>query len=211
MMSNMNDPKENLSLTVEAPYSLNYLIFMQNIFLNNTKTEGEDNNRSFPFPYFDSSNWGVLKEEKFESKFKEIWSEISYKNEQGGYDHNGILEQDSRIYKQLFSNNIDGEHGFPKSVKLFLSWWESFYGKIAIERLFESENGQEVYFDFSNAINSNNYIITTKRFKINLIYDKQLLVDTTSTSSHFVLPIEDLFMNRNKIAYNLLKNFKRST
>jgi len=158
--------------------------------------------------YYTNCYWGVLKEEKFESKFKEIWSEITYKNEQSGYDHNGILEQDSSIYKQLFSNNIDG---IPESVKLLLSWWGGFHGKIAIERLFESENGQEVYFDFLNAINSNDYLITTKKFKINLIYDKPLLVDTTSISSHFILPIEEIFMNRNKIAYSLLKNLQRST
>ncbi|USK32559.1 hypothetical protein LIT25_18430 [Bacillus sp. F19] len=53
-------------METNAPYSLNYLIFVQNIFRNNNK----ENNQKPSFPYLDSSQWGLLQEEDFIATFK---------------------------------------------------------------------------------------------------------------------------------------------
>lgn len=201
-MFDLNNAKNNqLNLEVTAPYSLNYLIFIQNLFLNNNS----NNNLQPLFPNFNSLSWGILPQEKFNAKFKEIWNEVIYKNVQNQYyDSNGVLENDSSFYRQLFDRNVNGEFGFSESVKLFLSWWNRFYGKIAMERLFESEGGQEIYNELSKSL----IYLNNNQFKINIIYDKQRLFSTTSSLSYAVLPIQELFFNRTEIVSNLLEGFK---
>jgi hypothetical protein len=205
-MFDLNNAKNNqLNLEVTAPYSLNYLIFIQNLFLNNNS-----NNNPHPlFPNFNSFSWSILPQEKFNIKFKEIWNEVIYKTEQNQYyDSNGVLENDRSFYRQLFDRNVNGEFGFSESVKLFLSWWNGFYGKIAIERLFESEGGQGIYNELSKS--QILYNLNISQIKINIIYDKQRLFSTTSSLSHAVLPIQELFFNRTEIVSNLLEGFKNS-
>ncbi|MFC9540038.1 group-specific protein [Lysinibacillus sp. NPDC056959] len=144
---------------------------------------------------------------KFNIKFKEIWNEVIYINVQNQYyDSNGVLENDGSLYRQLFDRNVNGEFGFSESVKLFLSWWNGFYGKIAIERLFESEGGQEIYNELSKSLIL--YNLNNSQFKINIIYDKQQLFSTTSSLSYAVLPIQELFLNRTEIVSNLLEGFE---
>lgn len=193
-----------LNLVIEAPYSLNYLIFIQNIYLNNyNKAE----TFSPFFPYVDSSKWGLLEQEKFRIKFNEIWNEVVQKNNKDQlYENNGVLEEDSQLYKQLFESDSSGEVGFSESAKLFLSWWNEVFGKIAINRVFETEGGNEIYNEFLQAVQSNKYAITNNRFKIDLIYDKPSIVNKTNTSSYnYILPIQDLFFNRENIVPELLR------
>ncbi|EFI68642.1 group-specific protein [Lysinibacillus sp. HST-98] len=199
-MFDLNNAKNNqLNLEVTAPYSLNYLIFIQNLFLNNSS----NNNPQSPFPNFNSSGWGILPQEKFNIKFKEIWNEVINNTVQNQYyDSNGVLENESTFYRQLFDRNENGEFGFSESVKLFLSWWNGFHGKIAIEKLFESVGGQVIYNELSQS--QILYDLNIKQFKINIIYDKQRLFPTTSSLSFAVLPIQELFLNSTDIVSNLL-------
>ena len=45
-------------MEVNAPYSLNYLIYIQNLYLNS-----KNNDKKKPlFPHIDSSMWGILSE-----------------------------------------------------------------------------------------------------------------------------------------------------
>lgn len=203
-MFDLNNAKNNqLNLETTAPYSLNYLIFIQNLFLNNNS----NNNPQSSFPNFHSSSWGILPKQRFDIKFKEIWNEVIYKNVQNQYyDSNGVLENDELLYRQLFDRNINGEFGFSESVKLFLSWWNGLYGKIAIERLFDSGGGQEIYNELSKSLILSN--LNNSQFKINIIYDKQRLLSTTSSLAYAVVPIQELFLNRTEIVSNLLEGFK---
>ncbi|HBT71856.1 MAG TPA: group-specific protein, partial [Lysinibacillus sp.] len=54
------------------------------------------------------------------------------------------------------------------------------------------------------------YNLNISQIKINIIYDKQRLFSTTSSLSHAVLPIQELFFNRTEIVSNLLEGFKNS-
>jgi hypothetical protein len=200
----LNNAENNqLNLETTAPYSLNYLIFIQNLFLNNN-----NNQQQSLFPDFNSSDWGILPEGEFDIEFKKIWNEVIYKNVQNQYyDNNGVLENDSSFYRQLFDRNVNGEFGFSESVKLFLSWWNGFYGKIAIEGLFESGGGHEIYNELSKSLKL--YNLNNSQFKINIIYDKQRLFSTTYSLSYAVLPIQELFLNKTEIVPNLLEGFKK--
>lgn len=112
------------------------------------------------------------------------------------------------FYRQLFDRNVNGEFGFSESVKLFLSWWNGFNGKIAIEGLFESGVGHEIYNELSKSLKL--YNLTNSQFKINIIYDKQRLFSTTYSLSYSVLPIQELFLNKTEIVPNLLEGYKKN-
>ncbi|MEC1155661.1 hypothetical protein [Cytobacillus horneckiae] len=200
----INEPSNTeLNLVIEAPYSLNYLIFIQNIYLNND-SKCENSNRLFP--YLDSSKWGLLEQKKFSIKFNEVWNEVVHKNNKDQlYEHNGVLYDDSQLFKQLFESDSKGEVGFSESVKLFMSWWDEVFGKMAISRVYETE-GSDIYNEFLKAIQSNQCTITNNRFNIDLIYDKNSIVKSTNTPSYYyIMPIQDLFFNRENIVPELLK------
>ncbi|MFF5395881.1 group-specific protein [Peribacillus butanolivorans] len=171
-------------LEASAPYSLNYLIFVQNIHLNNENIYKE----SPLFPYVDSSTWGILKEE-FKKTFIEVWGEVVNKNSQNGfYDHSGVFDIDKALFQKLFENDEKGIFGYVESVKTFLAWWNGIYGRIAIEKVFDDYTTNEVYKELSASLNVN------KRLRINLIYDKPLLAGYSERSWYVVLPIEDIFI-----------------
>ncbi|WP_078544841.1 hypothetical protein [Litchfieldia alkalitelluris] len=83
-MENVQEAKQSgFEMGVNAPYSLNYLIYVQNIFLN---SRNQDSKNPL-FPYVDSSNWGIL-EEEYEKTYKEVWKEALNKNyDSETYDH----------------------------------------------------------------------------------------------------------------------------
>ena len=99
-MHNINEIENNpFIMEVNAPYSLNYLVFIQNVFEN-----GNNKNRENPlFPYVDSSRWGILQNEFFTKTFKEVWNEVVSENvDNRMYDHSRIFEFESPLYQRLF-------------------------------------------------------------------------------------------------------------
>lgn len=190
----------NLLLKVDSPYSLNYLVFVQNVFLN--KRDGSNH-----FPSIDSSKWSLLQQDEFQVKFKSIWDEVIRKNIQSPhYDYNGVLESDAPLYRQLFEGNENGEYGFSESIKLFQSWWGNiFFGKGAMEIVYEAE-GSRIYDELAMALKSKNLILPNNQLTIMLLYDKQTIVDKNVMPYHYVLPIEELFVNKSNIVANILKD-----
>jgi hypothetical protein len=184
-------------LEVTAPYSLNYLMTIQNLYLN---SKNRDCERPL-FPYVDSSSWGIL-EEEFEEAFAEVWQEAVDKNSDDPmYDHNGVLQFDNELYQKLFQNNECGSFGYLESVKFFLSWWSGFHGKIAIEAVFDHDRMEKVYKELSASIKND------KRLRIHLIYDKPVLTSRSERSWYEVVAIEDVFISKKRpeLLSNLIK------
>lgn len=197
MEDNQERVHSGFEMEVNAPYSLNYLIYVQNIYLNS-----KNQDRETPlFPYVDSSTWGILDDE-FEQTYKEVWVETLNNNYSSGkYDHNGILNFDKALFEKLFENNGTGFFGYSESVKSFLAWWDGIYGKIAIEGVFDDDRMNKIYRELSETINAD------KRLKIDLIYDRPVLTGQSESSWYAVLPIEDVFRykQRPEVISNLLK------
>ncbi|MBT2636735.1 group-specific protein [Bacillus sp. ISL-39] len=200
----MHDTKNELptgfEMEVNAPYSLNYLIMIHNIYLNSKNTEGE---RPL-FPYVNSSRWGLL-EGEFEETYTEIWKVAVDKNSQEHmYDHNGVFHLDNELYQKLFYKNEAGAFGYSESVKFFLAWWSGIHGKIAIEGVFEHDRLDKVYRELSESIKIN------KRLRIHLIYDNPVLTGSSERSWYAVVPIEDVFIHKRRpeLLSNLLNSCK---
>ncbi|MGV2941895.1 group-specific protein [Mesobacillus sp. LC4] len=184
-------------MEVNAPYSLNYLIMIQNIYLNSKNTDCQN-----PlFPYIDRSNWGFL-EEDFEETFAEVWKEAVDKNSKNHmYDHNGVLQLDKELYQKLFHDNESGSI-YSESVKFFLAWWNGFHGKIAIEAVFDHDKMEKVYKELAASVKID------KRLRIHLVYDKTVLAVRSERPWYAVVAIEEIFIHkkRPKLISELLKS-----
>ncbi|MEK5038500.1 group-specific protein [Sporosarcina sp. FSL K6-3457] len=201
-MHDINEMENNsFIMEVNAPYSLNYLVFMQNIFENSKNSDGI---RPL-FPYVDSSRWGLLQNENFTNTFREIWNEVIGKNKRLD-DHSSMLENENTLYQRLFENNENGRFGYSESIKLFLSWWDGIYGNIAIQKVFDDESMNKIYWELSKLIEPTTDITITRRLKIDLVYDQQLLKGKMADSWYVVVPIEDIFVLKPQLVPSLLKS-----
>jgi len=63
--------KNSLLMRIDTPYTLNFLIYLQNIYLNQKQREEQ-----FKFPYLTEM---IRFYDDFEMKFKELWEDISIK------------------------------------------------------------------------------------------------------------------------------------
>ncbi|WP_078544842.1 hypothetical protein [Litchfieldia alkalitelluris] len=113
----------------------------------------------------------------------------------------GIFDIDKSLYQKLFKHDETGEFGYVESVKSFLAWWQGIYGKIAIEGVFDDDRMNKIYRELSKSITID------KRLKIDLIYDRLCLTGLSERSWYAVLPIEDVFMYKQKpeVVSSLLK------
>lgn len=197
MEGNKEGIHSGFEMEVNAPYSLNYLIAVQNIYLNSKNKERE---RPL-FPYVDGSKWGIL-DVDFEKTFTEVWTEAIDKNSQSSlYDHNGVFDFDKDLYQKLFENNETGAFGYSESIKFFQTWWSGVFGKIAIESVIDEDRMNKVYRELSTSIDTN------KRLRVHLIYDRPLSTLKCEGPWYAVLPIEDIFIpkKRPEVLSNLLK------
>ncbi|EIT85521.1 group-specific protein [Fictibacillus macauensis ZFHKF-1] len=184
-MKNQDRVHSSFEIGVNAPFSLNYLIYMQNIVLN---SRSEDENPLFP--YLDRSKWGIL-DDGFEQIFQEVWEVVvhhNFCNDQ--YDHYGILDSDKALFQRLFEDNEKGVFGYSESVTSFLAWWNGIYGRIAIEGIFDADGMNTVYKELSKSIK------VDKRLKIDLIYDREIFTKQIENSWYAILTIQDVFAFR---------------
>ncbi|MFJ7735078.1 group-specific protein [Lysinibacillus sp. NPDC097287] len=200
MMRGEDLNKNHLTIRSSAPYSLNYLVFIQNIFEN---SQNVDNQRPL-FPYVDSSQWGLLQGVEFKITFKELWNEAVNKNMKNSlYDHNGIFELEPEFYQRLFEDDDNGRFGYSESVKLFLSWWGGIYGQMAVERVCV-DHIQNIYWKLSESIKPIDDMTLNRQLILNIVYEKPLYGGTMFGSRYAVLHTEEVFINWREIATRLL-------
>lgn len=200
MMREEDLNKNHLTIRSSAPHALNYLVFMQNIFENSRNI---DNQRPL-FPYVDSSKWGLLQGEEFKMTFRDVWDEAVNENMQNClYDHNGILELETKFYQRLFEDNDNGRFGFAESVKLFLSWWGGLYGQMAVERVCDNHI-QNIYWKLSESIKPIDDMTINRQLILNIVYEKPLYGGMMSSPWYSVLHIEDVFINWRELVAKLL-------
>lgn len=205
MMRSEDLHKNHFSIISSAPCSLNYLVFMQNIYENSQR---EGNERPL-FPYVDSSKWGLLQGETFKETFREVWNEAVHKNMQNStYDHHGIIELDSDFYQRLFEDNDNGSFGFSESLKSFSSWWGGIYGQMAVERVCDGPI-QNIYWKLAESITPIDDQTINRLMILNIVYDKPLYGGKIADSWYSVLHVEEVFINWRKVVPRLLNCCER--
>gem|GEM_PF-1106590 len=184
----------SLLMKTDTSLTLNFLIYLQNIFLNQNQNEEE-----LRFPYL--SNRMMFKEH-FELKYKELWNEVSEKiyNDDGS-DLRIFYEEKDVFYQRLFINNADSLEGFNEVYKSFQVWWGSFAGSFSVERSI-NEIGRSLYLELANFL-KNSGVEPQKHLNIILVYDDCLLANDEVYSYFAILPIKDFFVKYKELVSKL--------
>ena len=182
----------NFTITSLAPYSLNYLVYIQNSFLSR---KGEAN--KYPSTHV---NWGLLEEAFFCDTFKAVWSEwmrrlsLDYLS-----DHNGIIEFERELFLRLFNQDSQGKKGFKESKNSFYSWFSSLAGQITIERAFDHMMFYEgdIYNKLASEINFSDK--SNHNLLISLIYDDCKLGISEGYYWHSIISLRDLYLDKKSL------------
>ncbi|MCK9859675.1 hypothetical protein [Paenibacillus sp. ATY16] len=180
----------NFTIKSFAPYSLNYLIYIQNAFIS-SKDE------VLKFPSLETTHWGLLEDKHFRESYKKVWGEMVRRISQNSLtDHNGILVTEQTLFRKLFKADEQGEKGFEESRKSFYAWFSSLTGQLTIERAADHIMYYEIdiYNKVSNTIYRHDR--TNQELLISLIYDECLFDVSTGYSWHSIVSLKDIFLDK---------------
>ncbi|MGE8081478.1 hypothetical protein [Peribacillus loiseleuriae] len=188
--------ENSLLIRTEAPYTLNFLIYTQNIYLNQNRNEEE-----LRFPYYPSK---VAFKEEFDLDYKNIWDKVSQRiSDHHSNDVKIFYEEKDLFYQSLFVNNSDSLKEFNEIYKSFKVWWGSFAGHFAVERSID-EKGEKLYVELASSLTQKG-IEPQKELSISLVYDECLLVNLEVSSYFAILSIKDFFVKYNELVHKLQK------
>ncbi|RLL40116.1 hypothetical protein D8M04_19435 [Oceanobacillus piezotolerans] len=171
-------------MKTDTSFTLNFMIYIQNIFLNQSRSEEE-----LRFPYLSTR---IAFKEDFELRYKKLWNEVSQRiTSDVRNDLKIFYEEKDLLYQKLFENNADSLAGYNEVYKTFQVWWDSFAGRFSVERS-TNNIGQNLYVELVNYLKKNE-IEPQRQLSISIIYDECLLANAEVSSYFAVLPIRDFF------------------
>ncbi|MDA1476329.1 hypothetical protein [Bacillus changyiensis] len=177
-------------MVTDAPVSLNFLIYIQNLFLNQNRQE-------LRFPYLSTR---IAFKEDFELKYKELWNEVSERiSEDHQNDARAFHKEKDLFYQRLF---VTDDSAFNQMYKTFGVWWNSFAGRFSIERSI-GDVSEELYIELTNSLVQRR-IVPKKELNISFIYDECSLANTQVSSYFAVLSIRDFFVQSKELMLKLL-------
>jgi len=186
--------EKELFIATDAPYTLNFMLYIHNIFLNqNQSTE------KHKYPFFSSK---VDFNENFVSEYKDLWNDIIERLSKPQCNEMKIFyEEKDLFYQRLFVMNIDSLQIYNEIYNTFEIWWGSFAGRFSIERSID-EPLDKLYRELAKLLNQNNVKIQSQ-LKISLIYEECLLANEEVSPYFAVIPIRDFFVNYKDLAPKL--------
>jgi hypothetical protein len=178
--------KNSLQIIAEASYSLNFLVYVQNIFLNQN-----DNKDNWKFPY-PLTTCEFRKD--FLLQYRDLWTKVTKSiSENRDIDQDIFYNEKHLFYHELCDVNVDNLTAFDQIYDSFFTWWTSLAGGFSIERAM-GETIEHIYHDISTILLEEK-IIPKKPLHINFIYDNSIIEDLTSFSYFAVLSIYDCILH----------------
>lgn len=177
--------ENSLLMRTDAPFSLNFLIYIQNIFLNKKLSDEE-----LKFPYiFTEVNF----EDDFELCYRTLWNEVAQRISEDPLNDLKIFHEEKDLfYHSLFIESDESSKDFNAIYLSFKIWWNSIAGRFSIERSID-EKGQKLYVEVANALVQKR-IKPQKELNISLIYDECLLADSEVSSYFVVVSLKNIFV-----------------
>jgi hypothetical protein len=191
--------ENTLLMRTEASYSLNFLIYLQNIYLNQNQSKDR-----FKYPYLPTK---CEFRNDFEMRYRELWNLVSTRiSEDPINDQHIFFNVKNSFYEGLFAENDSSLTKFNEIYVSFKVWWGSFAGRFAIERSFDV-HGQDIYSALVKLLLEKE-LKPQRELDISLIYDECVFVDLEPTSYFAVLPIKEWFVNNKELISKLEVSFR---
>lgn len=190
----------SLLMTISASYTLNFLIYIQNIYLNQSQSIKE-----CKYPFFPSK---ITYNDDFELKYKELWDEVAEiisKSKPQSNDMKIFYEEMDLFYQRLFVINSENFKKYTEIYESYLVWWESTAGQFCLEKSID-ERGQKLYVELAKSLKQNG-IESQRTLNICLVYDECLLANAEVSSYFAVLPINNFFSDYRNLVPKLIGCF----
>nr|WP_027417355.1 hypothetical protein [Aneurinibacillus terranovensis] len=170
-------------------FSLNYLIYMQNIFLN--YQHGNEENFNPVFPFCNTSCNNPLNTENFKEKWGNSLEVLINKRINSQFEP--LLENlHDSIFINLFKNDDERDKYLLESYKSFLAWWEpdGFGAQLLLEMFLEKI---DLYTEIQKIIKEHQVSVTHDKLKIDVIYDDIVLTSPILKLGYVIVSYKELF------------------
>ena len=186
--------KNTLLMVTDASYSLNFMIYLQNIFFNQRQSSDD-----LKFPYL-TTNCEFHSE--FEMRFRELWGEVVKRIAEDPINDTRIFSEEKKMFYQgLFANNTDAVNEFNEIYQSFNVWWISTAGRFAVGRSIDIPR-EKMYQDLTNVLIEKG-IKPLQRLNVSLIYDECVLGDVEPSSYFAVLSLDECIKNNEELILKL--------
>ena len=181
-----NDMDNSLLIRIDASRSLNFLIYIQNIYLNQ-----KDPEKGYKFPYHSTKTHFT---HNFEEAYEKLWDTISTSLTASSSNDLKIFYDESTLFREnLFMAGSEGLKEYSEIHQSFNVWWGSFNGCFSVERSIDVQS-ENVYAELVTAL-AKRRVAPQKELAISLIYD-ELLVGKLEIFPYFaVLSTKDFFVH----------------
>ncbi|PEY58836.1 hypothetical protein COJ37_22165 [Bacillus cereus] len=175
---------DSFTIHTNASHCLNFMIYIQNMYLNQKEKKG-----NLRFPYIAKT---LHFSSDFETNFKELWHSLRKQIANNRYDLQIFHEENHIFYEKLFNTQLCNEDSFKELVCSFQVWWTSIVGQLF--------NDLVLYL-------KQNEIEPLQQLHISLLYDDCLLVKENISSYSAILPTKTFFINYRDVVTTLSKCF----
>lgn len=178
--------ENTLLMRTEASYSLNFLVYIQNMYLNQGKGSEE-----LKFPCLPTN---CEFRSDFETCFRELWNEVSKRLSVGPiHDQKIFYEEKNVFYKRLFIDSEEAFQQFNEIYQSFKIWRGSLAGRFAVERSIDAYI-EKVYTELAQLL-LDKEVKPKRSVDISILYDDCVVVDLEPASYFVVLSIRDCILN----------------
>ncbi|RAP76137.1 hypothetical protein [Paenibacillus montanisoli] len=190
---------QTLTMRSESAYTLNYLIYIQNMYLNQRDAARGERHK---FPYL--PNLKLPFADDFEAGFANIWAEASASIAEHPFnDLKLFAAHRERIFEPLFVHSEGAWEPYECFYQSFLAWWDSYAGRLALERTFDAWRVYTVLSAIVQAAGG----VPLKGFEISIVYDACVLGSEDKRSYFAVMPLADCLVNSLKLEQRLMNLF----
>ncbi|AJH82937.1 hypothetical protein FOC88_11295 [Bacillus thuringiensis] len=184
---------DSFTIHTNAPHCLNFMIYIQNIYLNQ-----KEKKENLKFPYIARQfNFST----NFEANFKELWHSLRKQIANDRYDLQIFHEENPIFYEKLFDTQLCNEDSFKELICSFKVWWTSIVGQHSLEWSV-SEYSTQLYNDLVVYLKQTE-IEPLQQLHISLLYDDCVFVTNNTTSYSAILPTKHFFINYRDVVTTL--------
>ncbi|MFZ3578773.1 hypothetical protein [Virgibacillus sp. DJP39] len=184
------------SIRTEAPQVLNFLIYIQNIYLNLKFDRIEE----YKFSYIPTRE--ILFRQDIELGFEKLWNDVSQEVSLHPINGTKIFHEEKELfYKSLFKDRADSLKVYNEIYDTFKVWWNSLAGQFSIERSI-GEKGKKLYTDLANSFKQKGNE-DKKEINIYLIYEECRLGEVFATANFAVVSIREFYINYKELVAKL--------
>lgn len=177
-------------MQVDSSMSLNCLVYIQNIYINQHKTPERP-----LFPYLSQP---VSFHDEFEERFRVLWKEfVKHIAAEWRSDFDISYKEGDEQWKRLFTPDPKGLNNLEEIRKGFKAWWESIAGRFSVEN---SPNVwvEKLYRDLSDTLKESGKV-PQKPLRISLLYDRCVIAENAQYAYFAAIPIRSFFGTYNEL------------